>query len=663
MAFDKTARTQIDKIGSDVRASLADVMTPIVDDAQRKIEDSTAAATRGAQTATGAATVAQAMANFRATLAEGVAAFPVGAYFSSAETGSTRVYKRIAAAPGYEDQGDAAAPVSQSTIVSATARQRAGAELVPSDIRMIQTREGAPGTRRGAARFNEVASPLAVAAAGFETGDGRRWLIGEEFLNPLMLGAVPDISVDSSAAIQACIDEAARTGKPVVITASMGAKDLVMRSNVSVIAFGQLGYDFSGNAAPPANGPEIRLLAGGTTLFKMSGVVNWTIVGIHLSSTGRIGCAISGGGRRGTLDRVFIRGFAEGIGGGSGDKYFRTTRVTNCLVSNCDIGAQNFIDCYVTQLHLNACRRNIGLGQGSNNNAWIGGKVEFSEEYGVTLFNCDHNRFVGVNFDRAGWNAIRVAGTSKDNYVSSCDFFRSGARAEGLTDGKDAHWDIDGTGGFQILGGAARQGVNDDGSGYLSPKSLLRINVAAAVDNILIAGVDVSAACTGSPLMVVGGLSTQRPPNWRVRDCFGYPDEIRQTVGPWFDKGRHYWHEAQVDVAAGATITIAITRLDVLGTFSGRDYTLRLNGRDQTTGGRTSARMPLTVRRDNTTGQAAIGAAFGAVSINSSTAWNASGAVGLVVTASSPLADGTGFTLSITNNAANTHRIDLAIER
>lgn len=60
-----------------------------------------------------AAAAAHAFSNFRATIAEGVAEFPVGEFFSSAETGALRVYKRIAIAPFYQDMGDGAAPLTK----------------------------------------------------------------------------------------------------------------------------------------------------------------------------------------------------------------------------------------------------------------------------------------------------------------------------------------------------------------------------------------------------------------------------------------------------------------------------------------------------------------------------------------------------------------------
>ncbi len=67
-------------------------------------------------------------AHFYATRAEGVAALAVGAYFTSAETGTPRMYQRTGTAPYYIDKGDAAAPVSKAS-VAATVRDATGGTL------------------------------------------------------------------------------------------------------------------------------------------------------------------------------------------------------------------------------------------------------------------------------------------------------------------------------------------------------------------------------------------------------------------------------------------------------------------------------------------------------------------------------------------------------
>lgn len=72
------------------------------------------------------ANTAQALANFRATYAEALAAFPVGTYFTCAASGSLRVYQRVGGAPGYTDQGDAAAPLSKGLLSGASGAGQVG---------------------------------------------------------------------------------------------------------------------------------------------------------------------------------------------------------------------------------------------------------------------------------------------------------------------------------------------------------------------------------------------------------------------------------------------------------------------------------------------------------------------------------------------------------
>lgn len=137
-----------------------------------------------AQAAADAASIAQGTANFRGTLAEALAAFPIGAYFSSAEMGETRVYKRIADAPGYLDQGDAAAPVNRTQL----------AFNVRSD----------------------VAQTLAPQAQALARGN-----IGmiDRALDPCMFpfNAVGNGETDDRAAVALCLQAGREQGRPVVI--------------------------------------------------------------------------------------------------------------------------------------------------------------------------------------------------------------------------------------------------------------------------------------------------------------------------------------------------------------------------------------------------------------------------------------------------------------
>ena len=65
--------------------------------------------------------------NYYGTIAEGVANTPVGDYFASPETGTVRIYQRIAAYPYYQDQGDSVAPVTAGQLELSEAAAAASA--------------------------------------------------------------------------------------------------------------------------------------------------------------------------------------------------------------------------------------------------------------------------------------------------------------------------------------------------------------------------------------------------------------------------------------------------------------------------------------------------------------------------------------------------------
>lgn len=75
-------------------------------------------------------------ANYRATRADGVADFAVGDFFSSAETGELRIYKRIAGSPFYEDQGDDVAPLTKTMLAGDSGAANVGFKQVGAGARL-----------------------------------------------------------------------------------------------------------------------------------------------------------------------------------------------------------------------------------------------------------------------------------------------------------------------------------------------------------------------------------------------------------------------------------------------------------------------------------------------------------------------------------------------
>lgn len=88
---------------------------------------SAVAAAASADEAEAYAAAAQAgVENFFVTIADGVAATAVNGFFASAESGTTRIYKRTGTSPFYVDQGDAAAPATKALLAASSGSSLVG---------------------------------------------------------------------------------------------------------------------------------------------------------------------------------------------------------------------------------------------------------------------------------------------------------------------------------------------------------------------------------------------------------------------------------------------------------------------------------------------------------------------------------------------------------
>ncbi|QCB41043.1 hypothetical protein E5673_01375 [Sphingomonas sp. PAMC26645] len=76
--------------------------------------------------------------NYKKTLAAGVDAFDIGDSFCSDETGEMRRYERIAAAPGYADLGDRAAPANKNMVEANRIAAAASAEALSRDLEVAR---------------------------------------------------------------------------------------------------------------------------------------------------------------------------------------------------------------------------------------------------------------------------------------------------------------------------------------------------------------------------------------------------------------------------------------------------------------------------------------------------------------------------------------------
>lgn len=154
---------------------------------------------------------------FYATRAAAVEALPVGAYFTSNETGELRTYQRTAITPFYLDMGDTAAPVTKNQVVIKTASISALAAL--------NTSSSTYASIVGQGLYTFVSSDLSakvtgdpnkavyIAPSAAPTGASGAWVRQVDgYYNAKWWGATGDGITDDSANIQAAINSVSAFG-------------------------------------------------------------------------------------------------------------------------------------------------------------------------------------------------------------------------------------------------------------------------------------------------------------------------------------------------------------------------------------------------------------------------------------------------------------------
>lgn len=187
--------------------------------------------------------------NFRATFAEAIGDFAVGQYFTCAETGELRLYRRTSWAPFYQDQGDAAAPLTKARLAS----QADGDDLIGSD-------DGAGGALWTTVKgfIARLLSSAGAAVVGFSLAPGTRARPVDEKLREIEVnvndfGAAPN-DIGKAAANYAAI----RSALAYCLSQSPSTH---LEGHMS-LAFGPGEYFISGNSCLMFNRTEMLALPG-----------------------------------------------------------------------------------------------------------------------------------------------------------------------------------------------------------------------------------------------------------------------------------------------------------------------------------------------------------------------------------------------------------------
>lgn len=162
-----------------------------------------------------------------------------------------------------------------------------------------------------------------------------------------------------------------------------------------------------------------------------------------------------------------------GIGGSSPNGYSATLIFSGGTISSNTIGVKNVIDSLFLGATINANDTDgVQLLTGANNNAFIGVRNEWNNGDNYYGYGCKRILIQGELIDRAGKRAVAAVGGAQF-VLSGVAVQRSGRlAAEGSVD--DSHFYLEGdTSSIIITPSYTTAGMNDDGSGRLSPTYIL----------------------------------------------------------------------------------------------------------------------------------------------------------------------------------------------
>ncbi|EPI2093248.1 phage tail protein [Klebsiella pneumoniae] len=251
-----------------------------------------------------------------------------------------------------------------------------------------------------------------------------------------------------------------------------------------------------------------------------------------------------------------IHRWSIGIGSSSPNGYSATVFVSGGTISNNTIGVKNVIDSLFMGVTINANDTNgVQLMTGANNNTFIGVRNEWNNGDNYYGYGCKRILIQGELIDRAGKRAVAAVGGAQF-VLSGVAVQRSGRlAAEGSVD--DSHFYLEGdTSSIIITPSYTTAGMNDDGSGRLSPTYILATGGNAADAKSFIASSSNLAGYTGASWLRSGTIATLS-----VQGCLGVED-VKNFGFHRISDGTHYLGDAVSGLplsGAGNTATLTFT--------------------------------------------------------------------------------------------------------
>ncbi|EOX7365015.1 hypothetical protein [Klebsiella pneumoniae] len=335
----------------------------------------------------------------------------------------------------------------------------------------------------------------------------------------------------------------------------LGASPVTLPSGFSITGVSFRPYTAYSDASFNNRGTVLRLAKGSPSIFILTN--SHRFFNVSFDGRDRSIPFMRGIGSDQTQNCQYYRcGFYRwsiGVGGSSSTGYTAGIRVHDCSIASNTIGVRNVIDTLFIGTNINANHSHgVELMAGANNNSFIGVRNEWNDGHNYSGYGCKRILIMGELIDRAGKCAV-YAGGGAQFILSGVSVQRSGRLAtEGSVD--DAHYYIEGDG-SSIIETAVHTtvGVNDDGSGRVSPTYLLATGAGASDSKSFIASASNLSGYSGTSWLRSGAVKTLS-----VIGCAGVED-VKNFGFRRISNGEQYLGDTSGLSLSGAGNTATLT--------------------------------------------------------------------------------------------------------
>lgn len=381
---------------------------------------------------------------------------------------------------------------------------------------------------------------------------------------------------DDTAAVQKCFDI---IGAHVLFQQGKTYRVSNIKVAAGVAARGFAGYGYTNDEAHKR--PRLLAIAGAHCIFDVGGTRGSSFEGLALDGGNTGAHGFTSGSSRLSLERVTIINCDTALGGNSnptGGAYTRVAHVTDCMFASNNTGGRNFIDSFFDNGEMANNGTNLTCAAGSNSNVMNNYRLEWPTSNqnirfgGTSDSKISSWQFNNCLFDRGKQGSVNLKHCTGIIF-SNCINRRGNSSGDTAAEFDNVLY-MENCSDINVIGCLASQGVNDDGSGPLSP------NYAYAFGNNC-TGINIVG---GSVLNGLGIRGADTVTELKITGVGHISDRIASADGIQILGGQVFRSQASRTIPTASALISELPTRRTIGTFTVTTLTLEVSARNATSG-------------------------------------------------------------------------------